>query len=272
MTQRTVSAPAGRRRSPSGSRHSACRTCSTRWTGRSSTRCCRRSARSSASRSTRPGCWPPGSRWVSRSPGYRPDICWTGSPAGRSSSPAWSSTRWARSPSRSPRASRTWPSYRLLIRCRRGRAGHGHLRDHRRLLLPPPRLRRGFHRGRLRPGCVPRPADRAGHGRGRGGWRSRSTSSALRAWSWRSSCWSRCRRAMSEAVAGRATTADEASYDHIPASPYNRNALASRERLGGVGPGLLRVPRALPDVPARGARVRPRRRRPSPRRSSGSGR
>jgi MFS family permease len=33
-------------------------------------------------------------------------------------------------------------------------------------------------------------------------------------------------RAMSEAVAGRAATADEASYDHVPASPYNRNSLA----------------------------------------------
>jgi MFS family permease len=34
------------------------------------------------------------------------------------------------------------------------------------------------------------------------------------------------RRAMSEAVAGRAATADEASYSHVPASPYNRNSLA----------------------------------------------
>jgi MFS family permease len=33
-------------------------------------------------------------------------------------------------------------------------------------------------------------------------------------------------RAMSEALAGRADTADEASYGHIPASPYNRNSLA----------------------------------------------
>ncbi len=33
-------------------------------------------------------------------------------------------------------------------------------------------------------------------------------------------------RAMSEAVAGRAGTADTASYDHVPASPYNRNSLA----------------------------------------------
>jgi MFS family permease len=33
-------------------------------------------------------------------------------------------------------------------------------------------------------------------------------------------------RAMSEAVAGRATSIDDASYDHIPASPYNRNTLA----------------------------------------------
>jgi MFS family permease len=33
-------------------------------------------------------------------------------------------------------------------------------------------------------------------------------------------------RAMSEAVAGRGGTADTASYDHVPASPYNRNSLA----------------------------------------------
>ena len=33
-------------------------------------------------------------------------------------------------------------------------------------------------------------------------------------------------RAMSEAVAGRDNTTDTATYDHIPASPYNRNALA----------------------------------------------
>jgi MFS family permease len=33
-------------------------------------------------------------------------------------------------------------------------------------------------------------------------------------------------RAMSEAVAGRAGTADTASYRHVPASPYNRNSLA----------------------------------------------
>jgi MFS family permease len=33
-------------------------------------------------------------------------------------------------------------------------------------------------------------------------------------------------RAMSEAVAGRAATADETSYDHVPPSPYNRNSLA----------------------------------------------
>ena len=33
-------------------------------------------------------------------------------------------------------------------------------------------------------------------------------------------------RAMSEAVAGRAGTADTASYDHVPAGPYNRNTLA----------------------------------------------
>jgi MFS family permease len=33
-------------------------------------------------------------------------------------------------------------------------------------------------------------------------------------------------RAMSEAVAGRAGTADTANYDHLPASPYNRNSLA----------------------------------------------
>jgi MFS family permease len=33
-------------------------------------------------------------------------------------------------------------------------------------------------------------------------------------------------RAMSEAVAGRAVTADPATYDHVPASPYNRNTLA----------------------------------------------
>ncbi|GAA1219133.1 MFS transporter [Pseudonocardia alaniniphila] len=33
-------------------------------------------------------------------------------------------------------------------------------------------------------------------------------------------------RAMSEAVAGRDNTADTANYDHVPASPYNRNALA----------------------------------------------
>jgi MFS family permease len=33
-------------------------------------------------------------------------------------------------------------------------------------------------------------------------------------------------RAMSEALAGRSTTADAATYDHVPASPYNRNSLA----------------------------------------------
>jgi MFS family permease len=33
-------------------------------------------------------------------------------------------------------------------------------------------------------------------------------------------------RAMSEAVAGRAATAEDASFDHVPASPYNRNSLA----------------------------------------------
>ncbi|WP_433277969.1 MFS transporter [Pseudonocardia xinjiangensis] len=33
-------------------------------------------------------------------------------------------------------------------------------------------------------------------------------------------------RAMSEAVAGRDGTTDTASYEHVPASPYNRNALA----------------------------------------------
>ncbi|WP_214402358.1 MFS transporter [Pseudonocardia lacus] len=32
-------------------------------------------------------------------------------------------------------------------------------------------------------------------------------------------------RSMSEAVTGRAGTADTASYDHVPASPYNRSAL-----------------------------------------------
>ncbi|WP_147260312.1 MFS transporter [Pseudonocardia hierapolitana] len=33
-------------------------------------------------------------------------------------------------------------------------------------------------------------------------------------------------RAMSEAVAGRSAAADAADYDHVPASPYNRNSLA----------------------------------------------
>jgi MFS family permease len=33
-------------------------------------------------------------------------------------------------------------------------------------------------------------------------------------------------RAMTEALAGRSGTADLASYDHVPASPYNRNTLA----------------------------------------------
>lgn len=33
-------------------------------------------------------------------------------------------------------------------------------------------------------------------------------------------------RAMTEALAGRGGTADTASYDHVPASPYNRNTLA----------------------------------------------
>lgn len=33
-------------------------------------------------------------------------------------------------------------------------------------------------------------------------------------------------RTMSEAVAGRAATAEDASFDHVPASPYNRNSLA----------------------------------------------